>query len=51
MRNFQDTFKTRKRSLIDAFSTCMTVPLKYGNLKMLFNSILSIFNDLAVFLR
>ena len=27
MRNFQDTFKTRKRSFISAFSTCMTVPL------------------------
>ena len=28
MRNFQDTFKTSKRSLISAFSICMTVPLK-----------------------
>ena len=27
MRNFQDTFKTRKRSFISAFSICMTVPL------------------------
>ena len=27
MWNFQDTFKTRKRSFISAFSICMTVPL------------------------
>ena len=27
MLNFQDTFKTRKRSFISALSTCMTVPL------------------------
>ena len=27
MRNFQDTFETRKRSLISAFSVSMTVPL------------------------
>ena len=27
MRNFQDTFKTRKRSFISAFSIRMTVPL------------------------
>ena len=29
MRNFQDTFETRKRSFINAFSICMTVPSKY----------------------
>ena len=29
MRNFQDTFETRKRSFISAFSISMTVPLKY----------------------
>ena len=28
MRNFQDTFATRKRSFISAFSICMTIPLK-----------------------
>ena len=28
MRNFQDTFKTLKRSFISAFSIWMTVPLK-----------------------
>ena len=28
MRNFQNTFKTRKRSFISAFSICMTVPLR-----------------------
>ena len=27
MRNFQDTFETRNRSFISAFSICMTVPL------------------------
>ena len=27
MRNFQDTFETRKQSLVSAFSICMTVPL------------------------
>ena len=28
MQNFQDVFETRKRSFINAFSICMTVPLK-----------------------
>ena len=28
MRNFQDTFKTCKRSFINAFWICMTVPYK-----------------------
>ena len=32
MRNFQDTFETRKRSFISAFSICMTVPLTFINL-------------------
>ena len=27
MRNIPDTFETRKRSFISAFSICMTVPL------------------------
>ena len=27
MRNFQDTFETRKRSFIIAFPTCVIVPL------------------------
>ena len=30
MRNFQDTFETRKRSFISAFSICITVPLKFN---------------------
>ena len=30
MRNFQDTFETRKRSFITAFSTCITVLLIYN---------------------
>ena len=29
MQNFQDTFKTRNRSFIGAFSICMTVPLTF----------------------
>ena len=28
MRNFQDTFETRKPSFISAFLICMTLPLK-----------------------
>ena len=28
MRNFHDTFETRKRPFINAFSICMTAPLK-----------------------
>ena len=28
MRNFQDTFETRKRSFSNAFSICMTAPLR-----------------------
>ena len=27
MRNFQDTFETRKGSFVSDFSVCMTVPL------------------------
>ena len=30
MRKFQDTFETRKRSFINAFSICMTVPLRWS---------------------
>ena len=30
MRNFQDTFETRKRSFVSAFSICMTIPVKYA---------------------
>ena len=29
MRNFQDTFETRKRSFISTFSISMTVPLNF----------------------
>ena len=32
MRNFQDTFKTRKQSFTSVFSICMTVPLNSDNL-------------------
>ena len=32
MRNFQDIFETRKRSLNDAFTICMTVPLSSKSL-------------------
>ena len=31
MRSFQDTFETRKRSFIRAFSVSMTVPLNVEN--------------------
>ena len=31
MRNFQDTFETRKCSFISAFSICMAVPLNLEN--------------------
>ena len=30
MGNFQDTFETRRRSFISAFSICMSVPLING---------------------
>ena len=33
MQNFQDTFETPKRSFVNAFSICMTVPLKVKNVK------------------
>ena len=29
MQTFQDTFETRKRPFLSAFSVCMTVPLNY----------------------
>ena len=32
MRNFQDTFETRKRPFISVFSICMTVALNKPNL-------------------
>ena len=41
MRNFQDTFETRKRSFISTFSICMTVPLKKVSAKLL--------SDLVIF--
>ena len=39
MRNFQDTFKTRKRSFISTFSICKAVPLRplYHNKNTVFN--------------
>ena len=36
MRNFQDTFETRKRSFICAFSICMTLPLRCSRSQMFF---------------
>ena len=33
MQIFQDIFETRKRSFINAFSICMTVPLKSKHLQ------------------
>ena len=41
MRLFQDTFETRERSFISAFSICMTVPLNdlsHTNIRILFDS-------------
>ena len=43
MRNFQDTFETRKRSFIGAFSICMTVPL---TLKPIFSKTETFFKKL-----
>ena len=34
MRNFQDTFETRKQSFSSAFPICMTVPLTFYHLKL-----------------
>ena len=45
MRNFQDTFETRKRSFISAFSICMTVPL-IGYVKDMLESNISCSNEL-----
>ena len=44
MQNFQDTFKTRKQSFINAFSICMTVPLKKVS-KISFRDVLRISCD------
>ena len=33
MRDFRDSFETRKRSLVGAFSIYMTVPLRFQNKK------------------
>ena len=37
MQNFQDTFETRKRSFISAFSISMTLPLRNKNEEQLVN--------------
>ena len=34
MRNFQDTFETRKRSFISVFSICMTAPLRVSSVSL-----------------
>ena len=39
MRNFQDTFETRKRSFINAFSICMTVPSTWLWKKIVFDGV------------
>ena len=41
--NFQDTFETRKRSFINAFSICMTVPLISMFLNCIYTNIGSTF--------
>ena len=33
MRNFQDTFKTRKRLFVSAFSICMTATLSASDIR------------------
>ena len=38
MRSFQDTFETRKRSLIRTFSTRMTVPLRETHVSLIMES-------------
>ena len=43
MRNFQDTFETRKRSFISTFSICMTVPLKEELARYFINAL--VFSD------
>ena len=35
MGNFQDTFETRKRSFVSAFSIFMTVPIRYHSCKQI----------------
>ena len=42
MINFQDTFETRRRSFINAFSICMTVPLNLDTFYTLSHSSVSI---------
>ena len=44
IRNFQDTFETPKRSLVSAFSICMTAPLsrthrKHVHLNLFINNV------------
>ena len=39
MRNFQDSFETRKRAFISAFSICMTVPLIKRQVELIFISV------------
>ena len=48
MRNFQDTFETRKRSIISAFYICITVPLILLSFVVLF--LVDMFNEKAPFL-
>ena len=45
MRTFQDTFETRKRLFIGAFSICMAVPLSnsYVDLSFNFTNLLAFF--------
>ena len=39
MQNVHNTFKTRKQSIISAFSICMTVPLKHWKQRVKINNI------------
>ena len=49
MRNFQDTFETRKRSIISAFYICITVPLILLSFVVLL-FLVDMFNEKAPFL-
>ena len=58
MRNFQDSFETRKQSFISGFSICMTVDLRVAaqkNVELIFDKLhfirklkFRIFNSMAV---
>ena len=52
MRNFQDTYETRKRSFVNAFTICITVPLmkNFFPVALTLNLTFLIYNDLEHFM-